>query len=86
MSSFMSSESDLPRIMSIIDGSRFLLSTGGRSDGALSRGVEFSIDHRRRDCIVSVRIDVVMIYVFGCVINEGFEHFFSIFLLRSTRR
>jgi len=27
---------------------------GGRSVGALSRGVEFSIDHRRRDSIVSV--------------------------------
>lgn len=54
ISSFMSSASGLPRIMSIIPGSRFLFSTGGRSVvAALSRGVEFSIDHLRRDCIVS---------------------------------
>ena len=52
ISSFMSSASGLPRIKSIIAGSRFLRSTGGRSDGALSRGVEFSIDHLRSDCIV----------------------------------
>ena len=52
MSSFMSSESGLPRIISIIAGSIFLGSNGGRSDGALSRGVEFSIDHLRSDCIV----------------------------------
>jgi hypothetical protein len=63
MSSFMSSASGLPRIMSIIAGSRFLRSTGGRSDGALSRGVEFSIDHLRRDCIVQLVVldsDVVI--------------------------
>lgn len=53
MSSFMSSASGLPRIKSIIAGSICLRSTGGRSDGALSRGVEFSIDHLRSDCIVS---------------------------------
>lgn len=53
ISSFMSSASGLPSNMSIIAGSRFWRSTGGRSDGALSRGVEFSIDHLRRDSIVS---------------------------------
>lgn len=52
ISSFMSSASGLPRIMSIIAGSRFLRSTGGRSDGALSKGVEFSMDHLRSDCMV----------------------------------
>ena len=56
ISSFMSSASGLPRIMSIIAGSRSLRSTGGRSVGAPSRGVEFSIDHLRRDCIVIGRV------------------------------